>query len=326
MANTPFLDLVKPAGTDRALVSVINSNSDKIDTGVSTLSEQIANAINDFGSKTIAGMNTAIEGKLSSMSVGESVSFKVTLTDTDSVFTSSGAHTGIATKSADSRINATLIRSGTSTVGYYCGTKTSNGWVWQELARNLVINATSYDYSDKAGWDYAYSQLGTSYNGVVYLQFNNNYMLTCIAMRQSESWGSILGIMNDNKLPYYYTVRSGPTSKLVQLATIVPYEWQGESGFFYRNSGSLVELNLQKSFSTPVTVNAYSTSDTIATISGYSNTKSISLPCIILNSSNAIEPLLISIGTTGTVKLFNTGSGSKTAKEVRTYGVLVTGR
>ena len=42
MANTPFLDLVKPAGTDRALVSVINSNSDKIDTGVSTLSEQIA--------------------------------------------------------------------------------------------------------------------------------------------------------------------------------------------------------------------------------------------------------------------------------------------
>lgn len=41
MANTPFLDLVKPAGTDRALVSVINSNSDKIDGGVSTLSEQL---------------------------------------------------------------------------------------------------------------------------------------------------------------------------------------------------------------------------------------------------------------------------------------------
>ena len=45
MANTPFLDLVKPAGTDRALVSVINSNSDKIDTGVSTLSEQKANFV-----------------------------------------------------------------------------------------------------------------------------------------------------------------------------------------------------------------------------------------------------------------------------------------
>lgn len=31
MANTSILDLAKPAGTDKALVSVINSNSDKID-------------------------------------------------------------------------------------------------------------------------------------------------------------------------------------------------------------------------------------------------------------------------------------------------------
>lgn len=31
MANTTNIDLVKPAGTDHALVSVINSNSDKID-------------------------------------------------------------------------------------------------------------------------------------------------------------------------------------------------------------------------------------------------------------------------------------------------------
>ena len=32
MANTTNLDLVKPAGTDHALISVLNSNSDKIDT------------------------------------------------------------------------------------------------------------------------------------------------------------------------------------------------------------------------------------------------------------------------------------------------------
>ena len=31
MANTTNLDLVKPAGTDHALISVLNSNSDKID-------------------------------------------------------------------------------------------------------------------------------------------------------------------------------------------------------------------------------------------------------------------------------------------------------
>ena len=46
MANTPFLDLVKPAGTDHALVSVINSNSDKIDGGVSTLSEHLVTFVN----------------------------------------------------------------------------------------------------------------------------------------------------------------------------------------------------------------------------------------------------------------------------------------
>ena len=31
MANTSNLDLVKPAGTDHALISVINSNMDKVD-------------------------------------------------------------------------------------------------------------------------------------------------------------------------------------------------------------------------------------------------------------------------------------------------------
>lgn len=58
MANTPFLDLVKPAGTDRALVSVINSNSDKIDGGVSTLSEQIAHvAIANEYTTVLAAIN-----------------------------------------------------------------------------------------------------------------------------------------------------------------------------------------------------------------------------------------------------------------------------
>lgn len=189
MANTPNLDLVKPAGTDHALVSVINSNSDKIDGGFGTLSEQIANTINDFGSKTISGMNTAIEGKLSSMSVGESVSFKVTLTDTDSVFTTSGAHTGIATKSADSRINATLIRSGTSTVGYYCGTKTSNGWVWQQLSPYTTGTFTAhlYDYNTKIA----------ELSGCSYTKIGNIYVMWYIgATTEAYNIGTMLQIRN----------------------------------------------------------------------------------------------------------------------------------
>lgn len=43
MANTPFLNLFKPTDLDQALVTDINSNMDKIDAGVSTLSDQIGN-------------------------------------------------------------------------------------------------------------------------------------------------------------------------------------------------------------------------------------------------------------------------------------------
>lgn len=39
MANTTNLDLVKPAGTDKALVSVINANSDKIDAFAGTTNQ-----------------------------------------------------------------------------------------------------------------------------------------------------------------------------------------------------------------------------------------------------------------------------------------------
>lgn len=43
MANTTNLDLVKPAGTDKALVSVINANSDKIDAFAGTTNQALAN-------------------------------------------------------------------------------------------------------------------------------------------------------------------------------------------------------------------------------------------------------------------------------------------
>ena len=42
MANTTNLDLVKPAGTDKALVSVINANSDKIDAFAGTTNQALS--------------------------------------------------------------------------------------------------------------------------------------------------------------------------------------------------------------------------------------------------------------------------------------------
>ena len=42
MANTTNLDLVKPAGTDHALISVLNSNSDKIDAFAGQTNDSLA--------------------------------------------------------------------------------------------------------------------------------------------------------------------------------------------------------------------------------------------------------------------------------------------
>lgn len=46
MANTTNLNLVKPAGTDKALVSVLNSNSDKIDAFAGTTNQALSTLIN----------------------------------------------------------------------------------------------------------------------------------------------------------------------------------------------------------------------------------------------------------------------------------------
>lgn len=48
MANTPNINLVKPFGTDKALVSVINDNSDKIDTFAGSANTNMANTQNGY--------------------------------------------------------------------------------------------------------------------------------------------------------------------------------------------------------------------------------------------------------------------------------------
>ena len=84
MANTPFLDLVKPAGTDRALVSVINSNSDKIDTGVSTLSEQIGTKV--FEADTLENTQTAIYNYVAELANGEEKHIQFSITVATDIF------------------------------------------------------------------------------------------------------------------------------------------------------------------------------------------------------------------------------------------------
>ena len=71
MANTQNLDLVKPAGTDKALVSVINSNMEKIDTFAGTTNQAISTLNSKVDAQktifvqlfnqTIAGSSSSVE-------------------------------------------------------------------------------------------------------------------------------------------------------------------------------------------------------------------------------------------------------------------------
>ena len=53
MANTPNINLEKPIGTDHALVSVINSNSDKIDTFAGNTNQAIGNLNTNINARAL---------------------------------------------------------------------------------------------------------------------------------------------------------------------------------------------------------------------------------------------------------------------------------
>ena len=75
MANTTNLNLAKPAGTDKALVSVLNSNSDKIDAwagstnqAISTLNSNLSDFKTNMVVSTTLTSVTIPDGSLSSYS------------------------------------------------------------------------------------------------------------------------------------------------------------------------------------------------------------------------------------------------------------------
>lgn len=63
MANTTNLNLVKPAGTDKALVSVLNSNSDKIDAWAGSTNQALStlnNKLTQQSKKSEVTANTSV--------------------------------------------------------------------------------------------------------------------------------------------------------------------------------------------------------------------------------------------------------------------------
>ena len=82
----------------------------------------------------------------------------------------------------------------------------------------LEVTATSYTYNAKESYDYVYDQLPSPYFGMIKITFGGGYHLFGMAHKYTNIYGSIMTIVNDNVLPFYYTRSNSTHGKLEQLA------------------------------------------------------------------------------------------------------------
>lgn len=242
MANTSFLDLVKPAGTDKALVSVINSNSDKIDNGVSTLSEQMVHT-KKFVSGTIScGEITLpnsgkylVQTSTNNPSVciscevivyaGGAVYVTNFLGDSSvSVYTKNNklkfvtSHSGVFNvyvSSIDESVSLNNVSFAASTNDVTGYTKVTS--LDEQKANVVNLQKTSLPIGQKSSWDSVYSEIPNGYAGIVIIHFQNGANITGLVYKNNASYGSILGTIDDDSNPYFYAVKNG-TSALRRLA------------------------------------------------------------------------------------------------------------
>lgn len=150
MANTTNLNMVKPAGTDHALISVINSNMDIIDGAVGALpsgttlqgeidsaNQAIGNITNyvDLGNMASqSALETALDTKLSSMGEFSNVTIRFLVT---SSFAGFAANTYVGTLSkggASGSYAAALLESIIGTSKAIVKATKNTSWRFEELA------------------------------------------------------------------------------------------------------------------------------------------------------------------------------------------------
>lgn len=83
----------------------------------------------------------------------------------------------------------------------------------------IDVSSLSTSINDKASWDSAFSNLPTTYMGMVNIAFKSGYKAVGFAIKTASNWGSIMGMTNDNLNPYFYTMANG-TSVLHRLAYV----------------------------------------------------------------------------------------------------------
>lgn len=168
MANTTNIDLVKPAGTDYALISVINSNYDKIDTEAGKVRSNMA---------LVQNTNTATEA----IAKDQLVLWKGVLKKATSAIASGAtlsasnlANTDIANELA--ALNNQIANVLQINLGDITGTSAGNavGNAWDAITQYDVPVMGQFQYSGRwmfQAYKYSGSQYGmivaTRYNGVI---------------------------------------------------------------------------------------------------------------------------------------------------------------
>ena len=218
--STDNLNLRKPDTTDNwSVQDDFNANMGKIDDFAGLF-------MIDFGSKSVSAFQDALSSTMSEVANGQSVSFTVNFTDSVSPM-SSGAHTGVATRSSSTRINVILQRSGSATNDSYLGSLTSNGWAWDKVSVKSEVDALGTQISSRArakfvSWgstitadDFHHGLLLLAYSAAYIVWFASTAQIAMRSLRTSdgskEATGSTTFSADDVNGTAYTITRNGST-------------------------------------------------------------------------------------------------------------------
>jgi len=91
-----------------------------------------------------------------------------------------------------------------------------NGNIGQKC--NVIeFQKTSIAIGQKSSWDEVYSEIANGYIGTIIIHFQNGANIMGMVYKNNASYGSILGTIDDDVNPYFYSVKNG-TSALRRIS------------------------------------------------------------------------------------------------------------
>lgn len=207
MANTPFLNLVKPTDTDQALITDINNNSDKIDTGVSTLSEQITTkyAKFDIENESIVSSDVHSLGQGNYRMNGGAANLPVAVAGVATVIYRNSNTKWLTYRTDDGRIYEQMCASGTWTAWKQLSPNISNinygsaqspvtnlDNIANNTSGNIVIAAAISPISGSvvsgSYWKTSYDNTQDSYSIIFVRQYSNDMFFYSKAAGTVKGW------------------------------------------------------------------------------------------------------------------------------------------